>query len=139
MAPSPAALGAWFIVPDVPTDNAHLGLDPALTDTIRHATGAQYNAYRAEGLQPYPTRAAAAGAKTAVDKAGQAGTIPGLSGIDAVGDFFSRLTEVNTWIRVGEFAVGGLLLYIGLKGLFPTAVGSVTSGAKKAVGIAALA
>ena len=43
------------------------------------------------------------------------GSPPGLSGLAAIGDFFGRLTEANTWIRVGEFVAGALLLYIGLK------------------------
>lgn len=36
-----------------------------------------------------------------------------LSGIQAVGDFFARLTDLNTWIRVGEFVLGALLLIAG--------------------------
>lgn len=43
--------------------------------------------------------------------------IPGpgnpLTGVNAIGDFFQRLTQPSTWIRVGEFVAGGLLLYIG--------------------------
>lgn len=38
-----------------------------------------------------------------------------LGGLAAIGDFFNRLTQANTWIRVGEVAAGVLLLYIGLK------------------------
>jgi hypothetical protein len=37
-----------------------------------------------------------------------------LSGLAAIGDFFGRLSEGNTWIRVGKVAVGGALLMIGL-------------------------
>lgn len=40
-----------------------------------------------------------------------------LTGISAVGDFFSRLTNPHTWIRVGEFAAGALILYVGLKAI----------------------
>lgn len=40
-----------------------------------------------------------------------------LSGVAAIGDFFSRLTNPNTWIRVGEFAAGALILYVGLKAI----------------------
>lgn len=36
-----------------------------------------------------------------------------LTGLAAIGDFFQRLTQPSTWIRVGEFVGGGLLLYIG--------------------------
>jgi hypothetical protein len=38
-----------------------------------------------------------------------------LGGINAIGDFFNRLTQPNTWIRVGEVIGGLLLVYIGLK------------------------
>jgi hypothetical protein len=37
-----------------------------------------------------------------------------LGGINAIGDFFNRLTQPNTWVRVGEVAAGLLLLYLGL-------------------------
>jgi hypothetical protein len=40
--------------------------------------------------------------------------ITNLGGINAIGDFFNRLTQPNTWIRVGEVAAGLLLLYLGL-------------------------
>src|SRR5215469_3061835 len=40
-----------------------------------------------------------------------------LTGINAIGDFFTRLEDPHTWIRVGEFLAGGLLLYIGLNAL----------------------
>src|SRR5947209_7351456 len=38
-----------------------------------------------------------------------------LSGLNAVGDFFYRLTEAQTWVRVAEVGAGVLLLYMGLK------------------------
>jgi hypothetical protein len=44
--------------------------------------------------------------------------IPGISnplaGVNAIGDFFNRLTQPNTWVRVGEVVAGVLLLYLGL-------------------------
>lgn len=40
-----------------------------------------------------------------------------LTGINSIGDFFQRLTQPNTWIRVGEIAAGLLILYIGLTAL----------------------
>jgi hypothetical protein len=45
------------------------------------------------------------------------GQVPGISGLAAIGDFFARLTEASTWIRVGEFVAGALILYIGLKAI----------------------
>lgn len=37
-----------------------------------------------------------------------------LSGLDAIGAFFNKLGEANTWIRVAKVLVGGVLLIIGL-------------------------
>lgn len=51
--------------------------------------------------------------------AAAAGTVPNpLSGIAGIGDFFQRLTEQNTWIRVAEFLVGGILVIVGASALF---------------------
>jgi hypothetical protein len=57
-------------------------------------------------------------------------------------DFLTRLSNKNTWIRVGEFAVGAILIYVGLKAAFPSTVSAVTSVPKTAAkvgGAAALA
>jgi threonine/homoserine/homoserine lactone efflux protein len=35
--------------------------------------------------------------------------------VAAIGDFFNRLTQPNTWIRVGEVIGGLLLVYVGLR------------------------
>lgn len=43
----------------------------------------------------------------------QAANAP-LTGLAAVGDLAQRLSQGSTWLRVGEFIAGGLLLYIGL-------------------------
>jgi hypothetical protein len=51
-------------------------------------------------------------------------------GIDAIGSFFNRLTEANTWIRVGEFVIGGIIVYVGLKAMFPSEVSAATGLAK---------
>lgn len=37
-----------------------------------------------------------------------------LAGVNAIGDFFNRLTQPNTWVRVGEVGAGVLLIYLGL-------------------------
>lgn len=59
-----------------------------------------------------------------------------LGGINAVGDFFNRLTQANTWVRVGEVAAGILLVYLGLNATMKgtaagNAVQSATGVAKK--------
>lgn len=50
---------------------------------------------------------------------GAAATVPNLSNplapLADIGDFFHRLTEASTWLRVGEVVAGLLLVYIGLK------------------------
>jgi hypothetical protein len=61
-----------------------------------------------------------------------------LTGVNAIGDFFTRLSDPHTWVRVGEFVAGGLLLFIGgsavLRGTPASqATKSVVSGGKKAV------
>lgn len=66
------------------------------------------------------------------------GAIPSpLSGVNAIGDLASRLTEGNTWVRVAEFIAGSILLYVAVKAMFPGAVGTVKSTAKKAGALAA--
>lgn len=37
-----------------------------------------------------------------------------LTGISAVGDFFQRLTQKNTWIRIGEVVLGLILIVAGV-------------------------
>lgn len=37
-----------------------------------------------------------------------------LTGITAIGDFFQRLTQANTWIRIGEVVIGILLIAVGI-------------------------
>jgi hypothetical protein len=49
-------------------------------------------------------------------------------------DFFHRLTEASTWIRVGEFVVGGMLIYVGLKALLTPGQQSAIRSTKKAAG-----
>jgi hypothetical protein len=65
--------------------------------------------------------------------------VPGLGGIAAVGDFFSRLSEPNTWLRIAEVAVGGLLIYVSLKAMFPGTVGAAAHSAGTVAKVAAVA
>lgn len=44
------------------------------------------------------------------------GAIPAINPLDwlsNVGDFFSKLGQANTWIRIGEFVLGAGLVYVG--------------------------
>lgn len=65
----------------------------------------------------FQTRAAAQNYISEESSAFGSGTVPQLSGLAAIGDFFARLTEANTWVRVGEFLAGGVILYVGLKAI----------------------
>jgi len=58
-----------------------------------------------------------------------------LHGIEAVGNFFNKLGEASTWIRVGEFAIGGLLLAVALNALVKgtTGISPVKTAAKAAL------
>ena len=59
-----------------------------------------------------------------------------LSGIAAVGDFFSKLGQANTWIRVGEALLGIILIGIGLARI--TGAQNLISKAVKAAPLAAI-
>lgn len=37
-----------------------------------------------------------------------------LTGLSAIGDFFQRLTQANTWIRLGEVVLGLVLIVAGV-------------------------
>ena len=74
-----------------------------------------------------------------------------LTGLNAIGDFFNRLTDSHTWVRVGEVVAGGMLLYLGLKAVVTPAgqnvgrqtvkstASQIASGAKKAAELVAAA
>lgn len=62
-----------------------------------------------------------------------------LTGINAIGDLANRLTQPNTWIRVGEFLAGGVLLVIGLNAMTKGPVRSAaTDTARKGAKLGAL-
>jgi hypothetical protein len=52
---------------------------------------------------PQPAISAIGGAVSSVD-----------SGINAVGDFFGKLSEGNLWLRIGEFALGIVVIAVAL-------------------------
>jgi hypothetical protein len=55
-----------------------------------------------------------------------------LAGLAAIGDFFGRLTQASTWIRVGEVVLGIALIIVGTAKLFSnTAVGKTAAKAGK--------
>lgn len=124
-----------------------LGIPPGGPWFVFGATGTiqrQSNPLAAAGLANsgwigFPTQALA----KAFASHGVSGTVKNavpnpLSGVAAIGDFFNRLTQPNTWVRVGEVAAGLLLVYLGLNAAMRgtpvgNAVNSATGTAKKAV------
>lgn len=56
-----------------------------------------------------------------------------LTGVNAIGSFFNKIGQKATWLRVAEFGIGGMILYVSSKAMFPGAVNTVTAPAKKAV------
>lgn len=56
-----------------------------------------------------------------------------LSGLAAIGDFFSRLTQANTWMRVLEIGVGVILVAVALNKLLGNPAGKAVDVAAKAV------
>ena len=105
---------------------------------------AQQNGWILTNLQgPYKDKATAAAAgkaaKAAADKAAQSGSIniPNpLSGLDAIGNFFGKLGESSTWMRVGEVLIGLIILGIGVNALFDNKPLQIVT---KTAGVAALA
>ena len=98
---------------------------------------------------PFATRAAAqkdagkgpvpgTGGKTNVQASGGADVKIGnpLSGLAAIGDFFQRLTQASTWIRVAEVVLGFGLIVVGLAHLASgTAVGKAAVRVGKAAAL----
>ena len=59
--------------------------------------------------------------------------VPGATGLAAIGDFFARLAQGATWLRVAEVILGGALIIIALAKLASgTPVGQAAAKAGKA-------
>lgn len=143
------SLPAWFLEPPV------LGAASPDDTVVEATTTAQYNQYKSYGYPgPYSTQAAAQAAANSINSNQNTNeklndpnglvtnAASDLTGLSEIGSFFGALSQGKTWLRVGEFVAGGILLYIGLKTAFQnTAVGNVartgTQTAKKAASKAA--
>lgn len=75
-----------------------------------------------------PTTSVAQGVGNAAVNNPVTNAIPGLS---QVGDFFSALTQANTWIRVAKVVFGGVLLVIGIAHI--TGAGNAVASAARKV------
>jgi hypothetical protein len=105
------AFPEWFTGPPV------VG-GPNKYQVAEAANAAEAAKLTAEGYKgPYATQAAAqsaANAATATATSTEVSLPNPLTGVDAIGAFFNKLGDANTWIRVGKVVIGGLLLVVGL-------------------------
>ena len=101
--------------------------------TPANATNAfqDFNMARAAAMAINPTGGLSA-------STGASPSIPNpLTGVSAIGDLANRLTQANTWVRVGEFIAGMVLVVIALNAITKGPVKSAaTSTAKKGAGLA---
>lgn len=136
---------AWWVVNDITRPGGPRG--PQQTNyVVKEAADRPVNTVAG----PFDTKQDAENWQTSANTAGNSpGSAAGgavnaavnATGLNAIGGFFSALTEKNTWLRVVEAGIGGMIAYIGLKAMFPQAVNTVTAPIKKgakAAGMAAI-
>jgi hypothetical protein len=95
---------------------------------IEAAKGIGNAAQQAGALLGQLPQAAAKGAENAIYN-------NPLNYLKDIGGFFNALTQAHTWIRVAEFAVGGMLLYIGIRAMVSprgTVFGATRAGVQTA-------
>lgn len=114
--------GQWWVINTSPPSGT-----PTVY-TVMEGTQAQAEAYGGGIAGPYSQARADQVAASRPQNASAPGPFPGtsispgggittsnpLSGLASVGDFFSRLGQANTWIRVGEVVLGLVLLAVGV-------------------------
>lgn len=119
------AFPEWFFGP--PVLNSPTGDWQVIqADNQAQADQLKKNGYKG----PYATKAAA---QAAADKQKQSANstvfnpqLPNpLNGVAAIGDFFSRLADPHTWLRVAEVLVGAAFLVIGLNHLLGNPAGKL--------------
>lgn len=132
---------AWFVVPVQPGLLSQIaGYFKGSSGTYKvvktFVSQPLYNQYTAAGYgPPYDTYAAAVTAAKEFAAKGKANALPGsgfsgippgssaqqgpklgnpLAGLAAIGDFFQRLSQANTWIRAGQVLAGLVLIAAGV-------------------------
>lgn len=109
-----------------------------LTETVYGSKlQAQAAINRNGGPSNYSTAGAAGKPGTLSPASAIGATGTSLQGVNAIGSFANKLGLRNTWLRVAEFGIGGMLVYVAAKAMFPSTVGAVTQPAKKAAKAAA--
>ena len=134
----------YWVVLSVPADMQQHSISAVVVGPMSKATftaryGNPDNGVNSSG--GFPTKLQAQAAANKYNKnPGQAGGVnaPGVApGINAIGDLANKLTQPHLWVRVGEFAAGGVLLVIGFNAMTKGPVRSAaTSTAKKGFSIA---
>lgn len=88
-------------------------------------------------LGQVPQAATTALTNTSAVKAVDAVSNP-LDWLSNIADFFSRLSQANTWIRIAEFGLGGALILVGVAHMAKgTQVGQTAAKVAKTAGLAA--
>lgn len=110
---------------------------PAGWNIVTANSEAQKLQYEQQGyLVWFSTRAAAQNEISSQSSAYGSGSPPGLSGLAAIGDFFSRLTQAHTWERVAMVVIGLGLIVVGVAKLASgTSIGQAAASAGKAAAL----
>jgi hypothetical protein len=124
-SPTPAPAGGYYVFP--------------ASGTIQRQT----NPLLAAGLKasgwagPYASMTAAHNAINSSVPQKIKSDAGSLTGVNAIGSFFNRLTSQSTWLRAGEFGIGFLFVYVSAKAMFPAQVNAIATPAKKVAKAAA--
>jgi hypothetical protein len=129
----PGGVQKWWVIPQgIAGVIINRLIGPPALYTVKESTtkpaGAVAGPYTTQGLaqaQADKLNGAAASANPLTSPASNP-----LTGLNALGDFAQRLTQAQTWVRVGEVVAGLILIYVGLKAQFPQAVNTVTAPVK---------
>jgi hypothetical protein len=135
---------AWFVIPVQPGLLSQIaGYFKGSSGTYKVGKtvvgNPLYDQYMQAGYgPPYSSYAAAVAAAKQAAATGKANALPGsgfsgippgssankgpkipnpLQGLAAIGDFFQRLGQANTWVRAGEVVAGLILVAIGLNSM----------------------
>ena len=104
---------------------------------VEAANESQKLSYSEQGyLDWFTSKAAAQAAYQGEQGVLGSGNVPLPSGLAAIGDFFSKLGQASTWIRVAEVLLGLGLLIVGVARLASgTPIGNAAASAGKAAAI----
>ena len=110
--------GQYSVVPDPPTSGLKVAgpfLTQAEAQNYLKSIGSEpnYNPPIINVPGSDLPKKIATGIGDAASAVGSAVTAP-LQGIQAIGDFFQRLTQAATWLRVFEVAIGVILVGVGI-------------------------